>query len=189
MTSDYLPWARVLSESFLEHNPGAAFTVLVLDEPEPRPAARHRPLPTGQPAGRRDRPGHVPVDGHDLRRLRALVRAEAVAAAPPAPRRRRGAVPGLRHPGLRLARDTSPAARARAASSSRPTGSSRRPPTGLQPDEDAFLRLGQFNGGFLAVGPGARRVPGLVGAAPRSRLRAPQRSQTRFASSTSAGST
>jgi len=35
VTSDYLPWARVLSESFLEHNPGAAFTVLVLDEPSP----------------------------------------------------------------------------------------------------------------------------------------------------------
>ena len=35
VTSDYLAWARVLSESFLEHNPGAAFTVLVLDEPSP----------------------------------------------------------------------------------------------------------------------------------------------------------
>ena len=35
VTSDYLPWARVLSKSFLEHNPGAAFTVLVLDEPSP----------------------------------------------------------------------------------------------------------------------------------------------------------
>ena len=28
------------------------------------------------------------------------------------------------------------------------------PADGLAPDEDAFLRLGQFNGGFLAVGPG-----------------------------------
>ena len=50
------------------------------------------------------------------------------------------------------------------------------PADGLAPDEDSFLRLGQFNGGFLAVGPERRRVPGLVGAATRSRLRAPRRS-------------
>ncbi len=31
ITSDYLPWARVLADSFAEHNPGVRFAALVLD--------------------------------------------------------------------------------------------------------------------------------------------------------------
>jgi hypothetical protein len=35
VTSDYLPWARVLAASFAEHHPGVRFVVAVLDEPAP----------------------------------------------------------------------------------------------------------------------------------------------------------
>ena len=174
VTSDYLPWARVLSESFLEHNPGAAFTVLVLDEPGPdqlRDTDRFELV----------RPEDVEIEQVTYRWMATIYDGFELSCA---------LKPWLlRH----LLRDADAAIYLDSdilVSASLQTIASRAsdkglvlsphrleppPADGLQPDEDTLLRLGQFNGGFLAVGPDGGRVPGLVGPATRPRLRAPRR--------------
>jgi glycosyltransferase involved in cell wall biosynthesis len=154
VTSDYLPWARVLSESFLEHNLGAAFTVLVLDEPRPdqlRDTDRFQ-LAT---------PQDVEIDQVTYQWMATIYDGFELSCA---------LKPWLlRH----LLRDADAAIYLDSdilVSSSLQTIASRAsdnglvlsphrleppPADGLQPDEDTFLRLGQFNGGFLAVGQSA----------------------------------
>ena len=152
VTSDYLPWARVLSESFLEHNPGAPFTVLVLDEPGPdqlRDTDRFELV----------RPEDVEIEQVTYRWMATIYDGFELSCA---------LKPWLlRH----LLRDADAAIYLDSdilVSASLQTIASRAsahglvlsphrleppPADGLQPDEDTLLRLGQFNGGFLAVGP------------------------------------
>ena len=152
VTSDYLPWARVLSESFLEHNPGAAFTVLVLDEPSPdqlRDTDRFQLVS----------PQDVAIDTVTYQWMATIYDGFELSCA---------LKPWLlRH----LLRDAEAAIYLDSdilVSASLQTIASRAsdnglvlsphrleppPADGLQPDEDTLLRLGQFNGGFLAVGP------------------------------------
>jgi glycosyltransferase involved in cell wall biosynthesis len=153
VTSDYLPWARVLSESFLEHNPGAAFTVLVLDEPSPdqlRDTDRFQLVS----------PQDVAIDPVTYQWMATIYDGfELSCALKPWLLRHL-----LRDAGAALYLDSDIlvcdslghiAGRASARGLVLSPHRLEPPPAdGLQPDEDAFLRLGQFNGGFLAVGPG-----------------------------------
>jgi hypothetical protein len=154
VTSDYLPWARVLSQSFAEHNPGAAFTVLVLDNPKPdQLRADDRFELVG--------PQDVDIDPIAYEWMATIYDGFELSCA---------LKPWLlRH----LLRDADAALYldsdifvcgslehiAGRASANGLVLSPHRleppPADGLQPNEDTFLRLGQFNGGFLAVGQSA----------------------------------
>ncbi|MGZ4250338.1 MAG: glycosyltransferase [Solirubrobacteraceae bacterium] len=151
VTSDYLPWARVLSESFLEHNPLASFTVLVLDKPSPD---QLRDTDGFQLASPQDvaidpvayRWMATIYDGFELScalkpwLLRHLLGDADAALYLDSDILVCGSLEHIAdragHNGLVLS----------------PHRLEPPPADGLQPDEDTFLRLGQFNGGFLAVG-------------------------------------
>jgi len=155
VTSDYLPWARVLSESFLEHNPGAAFTVLVLDEPTPdqlRDTDRFQ-LAT---------PQDVEIDQVTYRWMATIYDGfELSCALKPWLLRHllRDAVAAIYLDSDILVSSSLQTIASRASDKGLVLSPHRLEPPpvdGLAPDEDSFLRLGQFNGGFLAVGPGGQ---------------------------------
>jgi hypothetical protein len=158
VTSDYLPWARALSESFLEHNPGASFTVLVLDEPNP---GQLRDTDRFQLA----RPEDVAIDPIAYRWMATIYDGFELSCAlkPWLLRHLLGGGDADADAAIYLDSDIlvcdSLAQIARRARDNGLVLSPHRleppPADGLQPDEDTFLRLGQFNGGFLAVGPGS----------------------------------
>jgi Glycosyl transferases group 1/Glycosyltransferase Family 4 len=152
VTSDYLPWARVLARSFADHNPGAAFTVLVLDDPKPD---HLRDDDSFELVGPQD----VAIDPVTYRWMATIYDGFELSCA---------LKPWLlRHllvdadAALYLDSDILVCGSlehiARRAHDNGLVLSPHRleppPADGLQPDEDTFLRLGQFNGGFLAVGP------------------------------------
>jgi hypothetical protein len=154
VTSDYLPWARLLSQSFAEHNPGAAFTVLVLDEPKPDQLRADDRFQLATPHD-------VAIDAVAYQWIATIYDGFELSCA---------LKPWLlRH----LLRDADAALyldsdifvysslehiAGRAGANGlvlSPHGLEPPPADGLQPDEDTFLRLGQFNGGFLGVGQSA----------------------------------
>jgi glycosyltransferase involved in cell wall biosynthesis len=153
VTSDYLPWARVVARSFADHNPGAPFTVLVLDDPKPD---QLRDDDSFELVGPQD----VAIDPVTYRWMATIYDGFELSCA---------LKPWLlRHllcdAGAALYLDSdilvcgSLEHIARRAHDNGLVLSPHRleppPVDGLAPDEDSFLRLGQFNGGFLAVGPG-----------------------------------
>jgi glycosyltransferase involved in cell wall biosynthesis len=154
VTSDYLPWARVLSESFLERNPGASFTVLVLDEPRPD---QLRDTDRFQLASPQD----VAIDPVAYRWMATIYDGFELSCALKPWLLRHLRDDGDADAAIYLDSDIlvcdSLAEIARRARDNGLVLSPHRleppPADGLQPDEDTFLRLGQFNGGFLAVGP------------------------------------
>ncbi|HET7050478.1 MAG TPA: glycosyltransferase [Solirubrobacteraceae bacterium] len=154
VTSDYLPWARVLGRSFAEHNPGAAFTILVLDEPKPD---QLRDGDSFELIGPQD----VAIDPVTYQWMATIYDGfELSCALKPWLLRHllRGADAALYlDSDILVCGSVQPIAR-RANENGLVLSPHRLEPPpadGLQPDEDTFLRLGQFNGGFLAVGPSA----------------------------------
>jgi glycosyltransferase involved in cell wall biosynthesis len=151
VTSDYLPWARVLSESFLEHNPGASFTILVLDEPNPD---QLRDTDRFQLASPQD----VAIDQVTYRWMATIYDGFELSCAlkPWLLRHLLGDADAAIYLDSDILVCDSLASIARRARDNGLVLSPHRleppPADGLQPDEDTFLRLGQFNGGFLAVG-------------------------------------
>jgi glycosyltransferase involved in cell wall biosynthesis len=154
VTSDYLPWARVVSESFARHHPAASFTVLVLDDPKPdqlREGDRFEligPQDVGLAPAEYGWMAAI-YDGFELScalkpwLLRLLLQDA-------------GAALYLDSDILVCSSLADIAARATDNGLVLSPHTLEPPPSdGLLPDEDTFLRLGQFNGGFLAVGPGA----------------------------------
>jgi hypothetical protein len=151
VTSDYLPWARVLADSFGEHHPGVRFVVVVLDEPDPallRPDDRFELL----------RPADIGLEGAEYGWMRAIYDGfELSCAVKPWLLRHllTGADAALYLDGDILVCDGLGDIAQRAAQTGLVlTPHSLAPPTAAnrQPDEDNFLRLGQFNAGFVAVG-------------------------------------
>ena len=156
VTSDYLPWARVLANSFAAHHRGVRFAVLILDQ-------------AGDALRRADDgfellfPEDVGLDSDEYGWMRAIYDGFELSCA---------VKPWLlRH----LLEDAAAAfyfdsdilicsplddiARRAAAAGLllTPHTFEPPPPDGLIPDEDTFLRLGQFNAGFIAVGAQGRR--------------------------------
>jgi glycosyltransferase involved in cell wall biosynthesis len=152
VTSDYLPWARVLSESFLAHNPGASFTVLVLDEP------RSDQL-RGTDGFRLASPQDVAIDPIAYRWMATIYDGFELSCAlkPWLLLHLLGQADAAIYLDSDILVNSSLADIALRARDNGILLSPHRleppPADGMQPDEDTFLRLGQFNGGFLAVGP------------------------------------
>ncbi len=70
---NYVAQARVLAESFLRHNPGATFTVLVVDDPD---------CPVGSATGlRRLTPADVGIDERELARRATMYTAQGLVAS------------------------------------------------------------------------------------------------------------
>ena len=154
ITSDYLPWARVTASSFAAHNPGVRFVVLVADEPSPMQLRDHEPFELARLAD-------VGLDGPEGDWMRLIYDGLELSCA---------LKPWL----LRLLLADAQAALYLDAdlfvcgSLSEVAALARREsvvlsPHSLQPrtspglpDDDHLLRIGQFNGGFVAVGQGGR---------------------------------
>lgn len=151
VTSDYLPWARVLAESFAEHHPGVRFVVAVLDEPDPtllRDRDRFELLRAAQ----------IGLDDHELGWMSAIYNGfELSCAVKPWLLRFL-----LRHAEAALYLDSDilvTGSLEGVAERCRRNGVVLTPhmlaPPSVDrrnPSEDNFLRLGQFNAGFLGAG-------------------------------------
>ena len=153
ITSDYLPWARVLADSFASHNPGIRFVVALLDEPDPG-------LLRSEDQFDLVRPGDMGLAPVEYAWMTSIYDGFELSCA---------VKPWL----LRFLMQDAPAALyfdsdifvcdslAEIASAAASAGLVLSPHTleplpadGLMPDDDIFLRSGQFNGGFVAVGRG-----------------------------------
>jgi hypothetical protein len=151
VTSDYLPWARVLADSFVAHNPQARFVVAVLDEPDPaelRPDDRFelvRAADIGLSGAEYDWMAAI-YDGFELscaakpRLLRHLLTLADVALYLDSDILICG-------PLAEIAEQVKTAGLLLSPHTLEPL-----PRDGLMPDDDVLLRSGQFNGGFVAVG-------------------------------------
>jgi hypothetical protein len=151
VTSDYLPWARILSESFAAHNPDVRFVVLVLDDAGPDLLRASDRFELRLPA-------EIGLDSAEYRWMASIYDGFELCCA---------LKPGL----LRFLLNEADAAlyldsdilvcasladiARRAAETGlvlSPHVLEPPPSDGLIPDENTFLRVGQFNGGFIAVG-------------------------------------
>jgi hypothetical protein len=150
-TSDYLPWARVLAESFAAHNPHARFVVAVLDEPDP---AQLRSDDRFDLVRAQD----IGLTGPEYDWMTSIYNGFELSCA---------AKPWLlrflisdAHAAVYLDADILVChSLADLAHTAAETGLLLCPHTlepppadGMLPDDDIFLRSGQFNGGFVAVG-------------------------------------
>ncbi len=151
VTSDYLPWARVLASSFAEHHPGVRFVVAVLDELDPgllRADDRFEVMG----------PGDLGIGPVEFRWMAAIYdRFELSCALKPWLLRLllSEAEAALYLDSDILVCDSLADVAARAASTGlvlSPHLLEPPPRDGLLPDEDTFLQAGQYNGGLIAVG-------------------------------------
>jgi hypothetical protein len=152
VTSDYLPWARVLADSFVVHNPRARFIVAVLDEPDPaqlRTDDRFELI----------RAADIGLGGAEFDWMTTIYDGFELSCAVK-PRLLRHLLT-MADAALYLDSDILICASlAEIAEQARSAGLLLSPHTleplphdGLMPDDDVLLRSGQFNGGFVGVGP------------------------------------
>jgi hypothetical protein len=151
VTSDYLPWARVLADSFATHNPHARFVVAVLDEPDP---SRLRSDDSFELV----RADEIGLSGAEYAWMGAIYDGfELSCAVKPWLLRH---LLTLADAALYLDADIMICGSlAEIAEQATTAGLLLSPHTleplpldGLLPDDDILLRSGQFNGGFVAVG-------------------------------------
>jgi hypothetical protein len=151
VTSDYLPWARVLADSFAAHNPRARFVVAVLDEPNP---AQLRPDDRFELVGAAD----IGLSGAEYDWMTTIYDGFELSCAVKPLLLRHLLI--LADAALYLDADILICASlAEIAEQAKTAGLLLSPHTleplprdGLLPDDDVLLRSGQFNGGFVAVG-------------------------------------
>ena len=169
ITSEYLPWARVLAASFAVHHPGVRFVVTVLDEPDPGRLRDGDPFELARPAD-------IGLAGAEYGWLRAIYDGfELCCAVKPWLLRYllAGADAALYLDSDILVCDSLAAIAAQATDAGvvlTPHALTPLPDDGLVPSEDTLLRLGQFNAGFVAVGHRGAAFLGLVGRAPAPRV-------------------
>jgi hypothetical protein len=171
VTRRYLAHARVLAESFREHHPGAAFSVLVVDDVDGSVQPAQEPFEALDPDA-------VGMDPREHRRMAAMYEPG-------------GLVSATRSTGLRHLLDRGAAAAVyidadvEVFDSLEPAAASAREgrvvltPHVTRPAppeyERAFLTSGIYNGGFLAVGAGARPfLDWLANRVARDCIRAPE---------------
>jgi hypothetical protein len=151
VTSDYLPWARVLATSFAAHHPAVRFVVAVLDEPEPSRIRADDPFELARPA-------EIGLAGAQYEWMRTIYDGfELSCAVKPWLLRHllSGADAAVYLDSDILVCDSLAPIAKRAADDGvvlTPHTLSPLPDDGLLPSEDILLRLGQFNAGFVAVG-------------------------------------
>ena len=152
ITSDYLPWARVLADSIAEHNPGVRFAALVLDGVDaPLVAAAGDlelldPVAVGLTSPAYDWLTAI-YDGFELScAVKPWLLSHLLAT---------GADAAIYFDSDIFVCDSLSEVAGHAVESGLVlTAHTLEPPPadGLFPDEDIFLRSGQYNGGFVAVG-------------------------------------
>jgi hypothetical protein len=151
VTSDYLPWARVLAGSFMRRHPGARFVVAVLDEPDPA-------LLRADDAFELLRPADIGLGGAEFGWMATIYDGfELSCAVKPWLLRTllSGADAALYLDADILVLDDLAAVAEQAAAAGlvlSPHTLEPLPDDGLFPNDDTFLRAGQFNAGFIAVG-------------------------------------
>ncbi|HEX4009192.1 MAG TPA: hypothetical protein VHX62_04260 [Solirubrobacteraceae bacterium] len=151
VTSDYLPWARVLATSFAAHHSGARLVVALLDEPEPSRIRDDDPFELVRPA-------EIGLTGAPYEWMRAIYDGfELSCAVKPWLLRHllTGADAALYLDSDILVCDSLAPIAERASHAGvvlTPHTLTPLPDDGLLPSEDTLLRLGQFNAGFVAVG-------------------------------------
>ena len=150
-TSDYLPWVRVLADSFAAHHPGVRFVALLLDEPDPSQLRDDDAFELLTPA-------QIGIPDTEYGWMRAIYNGFELSCAtkPWLLRFLLSEVDAALYlDGDILVCDSLHPIARRAADAELvicPHTLEPLPDDGLVPDEDTLLRLGQFNAGFLAVG-------------------------------------